>query len=130
MDLKYNPKYPDIQYLRAKAKRRIPRFAFEYLDGGCNMETNLRRNTEQIREVRLKPYYLNDFDTPSLKTTLFGKTYDAPFGIAPIGLQGLMWPKATEILAKAAFEHNIPFILSTVATASIEKVGEITEGNA
>jgi len=50
--------------------------------------------------------------------------------MAPIGLQGLMWPKATEILAKAAFDHNIPFVLSTVATASIETVGEITEGKA
>ena len=50
--------------------------------------------------------------------------------MAPIGLQGLMWPKATEILAKASFDHNIPFILSTVSTASIEKISEITEGKA
>ncbi|MEM9986556.1 MAG: alpha-hydroxy acid oxidase, partial [Bacteroidota bacterium] len=55
---------------------------------------------------------------------------DAPFGIAPIGLQGLMWPKASEILAKAAFEHNLPYILSTVGTASIETIAEITEGQA
>jgi L-lactate dehydrogenase (cytochrome) len=55
-------------------------------------------------------------------------TYDAPFGIAPVGLQGLMWPNAAEILAKAAFKHNIPFVLSTVTTSSIERIGEITEG--
>jgi L-lactate dehydrogenase (cytochrome) len=65
-----------------------------------------------------------------MQTELFGKTYDAPFGISPIGLQGLIWPKATEILAKAAFENNIPYILSTVGTASIETVSELTEGNA
>jgi len=52
----------------------------------------------------------------------------APFGIAPIGLQGLMWPNSPEILAKAAKEHNIPFILSTVTTSSIETIAEITEG--
>ncbi|GAB5552743.1 MAG: alpha-hydroxy acid oxidase [Saprospiraceae bacterium] len=125
-----NPNYPDIDYLRKRAKQRIPGFAFDYLDGGCNSEVNLRRNTEEIREVQLKPYYLRGLDNPSMKTTLFGKTYDAPFGIAPIGLQGLMWPRASEILAKAAFEHNIPYILSTVGTASIETIGEITEGNA
>ncbi len=125
-----NPNYPDIDYLRAKAKKRIPGFAFDYLDGGCNSEVNLKRNTDEIRALQLKPYYLRDVISPSLETELFGKTYSAPFGMSPIGLQGLMWPKATEILAKAAFDYNIPFILSTVATASIEKVSEITEGNA
>lgn len=125
-----DPRYPDIEYLRKRAKQRIPRFAFEYVDGGCNTETNLRRNTQEIREVRLKPYYLKAYKEASMKTELFGKTYDAPFGIAPIGLQGLIWPNAAEILARAAFEHNIPYVLSTVGTASIEKIGEITEGNA
>ena len=130
MQLKYDARYPAIDDLRLKAKKRIPRFAFEYVDGGCNSEINLRRNTEEIREVQLKPYYLKPFTEASAKTELFGKTYDAPFGIAPIGLQGLIWPHASEILAKAAFEHNIPYILSTVGTASIEKISEITEGNA
>lgn len=130
MELNYNPNYASIPLLREKAKKRIPRFAFEYMDGGCNDEVNLHLNTAEIREIQLKPYYLRTFKGSSLKTTLFGHEYDAPFGIAPIGLQGLMWPKATEILAKAAFEHNIPFILSTVATADIETVAEITEGNA
>ena len=130
MEIKYNPNYPSIDDLRNKAKKRIPRFAFEYLDGGCNQEINLKKNTDDIRALELKPWYLKDYKGANLKTELFGHTYDAPFGMAPIGLQGLMWPKATEILSKAAFDHNIPFILSTVATASIEKVGEITEGKA
>lgn len=125
-----NPEYPDVNYLRDKAKKRIPRFAFEYLDGGCNSEVNLARNTQDIRSLKLRPNYLGPLTEVSLKTTLFGKTYDAPFGVSPIGLQGLMWPNATEILAKASFEANIPFILSTVGTASIETVAEITEGNA
>ncbi len=129
-NIEINPKYPDIDHLRERARRRIPRFAFEYLDGGCNSEINLRRNTADIREVQLKPYYLRDYQSISTTTELFGKTYSAPFGIAPIGLQGLMWPRASEILAKAAFEHNIPYILSTVGTASIETISEITEGNA
>ena len=125
-----NPNYPDISFLREKAKKRIPRFAFEYLDGGCNSEINLKRNTNDIRNILLRPYYLRDIREASLKTELFGHVYDAPFGMAPIGLQGLMWPRATEILAKAATDYNVPFTLSTVATASVEKVAEITEGKA
>lgn len=130
MSSAFNPSYPSIQDLRTKARRRIPGFAFEYLDGGCNSEINLRRNTSEIRDIQLKPYYLRDYPGMSLETELFGQKYSAPFGISPIGLQGLMWPRASEILAKAAFDNNIPFILSTVATASLEKVSEITEGNA
>lgn len=121
--------YPSIDDLRTRAQACIPRFAFEYLDGGCNEDVNLHKNTAEIREVELKPYYLTDHSVSSLKTELFGKTYDAPFGIAPVGLQGLMWPGAPEILAKAARQHNIPFVLSTVTTASIETIGKITDGN-
>lgn len=130
MKLQYNPRYPSIEDLKKKAKRRIPRFAFEYLDGGCNEEVNLYRNTADIREIELLPRYLTKHTVSDMKTELFGHVYDAPFGIAPVGLQGLIWPGAPEILAKAAFEHNIPFVLSTVSTSSIERISEITEGRA
>lgn len=130
MKWQYNTSYPGIDDLRNKAKRKIPRFAFEYLDGGCNEDVNLHKNTDELRKVELAPYYLNNFSAPDMKTELFGHVYDAPFGIAPIGLQGLVWPNAPGILAKAAVQHNIPFILSTVGTASIERISEITEGKA
>jgi L-lactate dehydrogenase (cytochrome) len=123
-------RYPSVEDLRKLAKKRIPKFAFEYLDGGCNEDVNIKKNTERIRKIELKPEYLIDYKTTNLKTEIFGKNYDAPFGISPIGLQGLMWPKSPEILAKAAFDNNIPFILSTVTTSSIETISEITEGNA
>ena len=127
-EINYN--YPSVADLRNRAKSKIPKFAFEYLDGGCYDDVNLKKNTERIRDIELKPKYLVDYKASSLKTELFGHIYDAPFGISPIGLQGLMWPKSPEILAKAAFDHNIPFVLSTVTTASIEKISEITEGKA
>jgi len=130
MKQEMNYKYPSVDDLRLRAKAKIPKFAFEYLDGGCNDDVNLKKNTERIRAVELKPKYLVDYKAPSLKTELFGHTYDAPFGISPVGLQGLMWPKSPEILAKAAFDHNIPFVLSTVTTSSIERIGEITQGKA
>ena len=130
MALDYNSKYPSIDDLRNRAKEKIPRFAFEYLDGGCNEDVNLHRNTKEIRDVELIPEYLTKHTKSDMSTELFGHTYAAPFGIAPVGLQGLMWPKAPEILAKSAFKHNIPFILSTVTTMSIERASELTEGRA
>lgn len=126
----FDTRYPGIDDLRKRAKSKIPRFAFEYLDGGCNEDVNLDRNTRELREVQLIPQYLSKHSHSDTRTELFGHTYSAPFGISPIGLQGLMWPKAPEILAKAAFEHNIPFVLSTVTTMSIERASEITEGKA
>ncbi|HRE49942.1 MAG TPA: alpha-hydroxy acid oxidase [Flavitalea sp.] len=130
MSISYNPNYPSVDYLRHKAKRRIPGFAFDYLEGGCNEEVNIRKNASDIQRVELIPKYCCEYESASLQTELFGHTYSLPFGIAPIGLQGLIWPGASEILAKAAFENNIPFILSTVATSSIERIAEITEGRA
>ena len=130
MKTEINHKYPSVEDLRKRAKLKIPKFAFEYLDGGCNNDVNLKKNTDRIRDIELKPKYLVDYRKPSLKTRLFGHTYDAPFGISPVGLQGLMWPKSPEILAKAAFNHNIPFILSTVTTTSIENIADLTEGKA
>ena len=130
MEIKYNSNYPSIDDLRKKAQKKIPRFAFEYLDGGCNEDVNLAKNTAELREVELKPYYLNNYAGADLRTELFGHVYDAPFGIAPVGLQGLIFPNSPEILARAAFQHNIPFILSTVTTSSIERISELTEGRA
>ncbi|MFV0541291.1 MAG: alpha-hydroxy-acid oxidizing protein [Aestuariibaculum sp.] len=129
-EIKFDTRYPSVDDLRERAQVKIPKFAFEYLDGGCNEDVNLHRNTSELREVQLKPNYLRTHKGSSTKTKLFGIEYDAPFGIAPVGLQGLMWPNSPEILAKAASDHNIPFILSTVTTSSIERISELTEGKA
>ncbi|MEO0796120.1 MAG: alpha-hydroxy acid oxidase [Verrucomicrobiota bacterium] len=123
-----NTRYPSIEMLKERARKRMPGFAYDYLTGGCFANINVERNTTDIRQVQLKPYYLRDYEGADQRVELFGKTYDAPFGVAPVGLQGLMWPRACEILAKSAREHNIPFVLSTVSTASIEQVAKITDG--
>jgi L-lactate dehydrogenase (cytochrome) len=130
MDDYFCPSLPSIEHLRERARQRVPRFAFEYLEGGCFSNLNLQRNTDEIRATRLVPWYVRDYPGSDLRTEILGITYDAPFGVAPIGLQGLVWPRATEIIARAAHRHNIPFILSTVATASIETVAQLTAGRA
>lgn len=130
MALSYNTNYPSVSDLRERAKRKIPKFAFEYLDGGCIADINLHKNMQDIHKVELAPYYLGSHTQSTINTKLFNQDYAAPFGIAPVGLQGLMWPNSAQILAKASHKANIPFILSTVSTASIEEIAEITEGKA
>ncbi|MGV8878945.1 MAG: alpha-hydroxy acid oxidase [Sphingobacteriaceae bacterium] len=127
--LNFDPRYPSIRDLKIKAKKRIPKFAFDYLEGGCNEEVNLSKNESDFHNVTLMPQYLKEYQGVDTSATLFGHRYDAPFGISPIGLQGLMWPNAAEILAKSAVKHNVPFILSTVSTSSIERIATVTEGN-
>ncbi|NBT24145.1 alpha-hydroxy-acid oxidizing protein, partial [bacterium] len=124
-----NPCYPSIELLAERARQRMPGFAYDYLAGGCMAEVNLHKNTSDIRAVELRPTYLRDYRGASLKTTLFGREYAYPFGIAPVGLQALMWPRSCEILARTARAHNLPFVLSTVTTASIETIAKITEGD-
>ncbi len=128
--LAFDRRYPAVEDLRAKARRRIPAFAFDYLDGGCNEGVGLARNRSDLQGVQLKPSYLKPYSGCNLETELFGVRYSAPFGIAPIGLQGLIWPGSPEILARAAREQGIPFLLSTVGTASLERIAEVSEGTA
>ena len=126
----YNPQYPSISDLRRKAKARIPKFAFDYLEGGCNEGLNLARNENDFDNIYLKPNYLKVGGEIDMSVELFGRKYSAPFGVSPIGLQGLMWPNAPEILAKAAAKGDIPYTLSTVSTSSIERIAEVSEGKA
>ncbi len=126
----FNSKYPSTEDLRSLASKKIPTFAFEYLDGGCNEDVNIKRNTSDIRKIELTPNYIRKSFTPNLKTKLFDKIYDVPFGVAPIGLQGLIWPNSPNIIARASNKYNFPFILSTVSTSDIETIGKITDGNA
>ncbi len=115
-----------ISDLKAQARRRMPHFAWEYLDSGTAAEECLARNRSAFQQITLTPKFLKGKLTPNLQTTLFGTEYAAPFGIAPVGLSSLMWPKAEVILAQTASQCRIPYGLSTVATESPEVVGKIT----
>ncbi len=83
-------KYPSIEHLRERARRRVPGFAFDNLEGGCFSNLNLQRNTDEIRRVQLVPWYGRDYSGSDLRTEILGINYDTPFGVAPIGLQGLV----------------------------------------
>lgn len=66
----YNTNFPSINDLRTRAQAKVPRFAFEYLDGGCNDDVNLNKNTTDLRAIELKPYYLKPHQPANLKTEL------------------------------------------------------------
>ncbi len=121
--------FPALSDLRKKARKRIPHFAFEYLDSGTGRELQVHRNRAALDDVLFIPNILKGTIDPDWTTSIMGQTFDVPFGIAPLGMSGVMWPGAERILAKAAARHNLPYCLSTVATKIPEDVGPHAQGN-
>ena len=121
-------KYPRISDMKAKAIKRMPHFAAEYLLSGTGYDRAMDLNQEVLKNIFLTPRYLKGTVEANLKTKLFNRVYSAPFGIAPIGMTSLIWPGAEIDLAKLSTNKNIPYTLSTVACASIEKVAPHLEG--
>jgi isopentenyl diphosphate isomerase/L-lactate dehydrogenase-like FMN-dependent dehydrogenase len=117
-------KFLTVEDLRIRARKRIPKLAFDYLDGGAGSEANIHRNRSSFEEILLCPEYIRDVTERSQKVSLFGHTYDAPIGVSPVGLANLIWPNADIFLARMAKRKNIPYLLSAVGTTSIEKIVE------
>ncbi|MBX2824967.1 MAG: alpha-hydroxy-acid oxidizing protein [Gammaproteobacteria bacterium] len=109
-----------IDSLQRLAKKRIPGFAWEYLSGGCNHDVAVQRNRSALDQVLLEPHYLDGQTLVSTSVDLLGTNYSAPLGVAPLGLGGIIWPHAAEAHAEAARSLGIPYVLSTLATTSIE----------
>jgi L-lactate dehydrogenase (cytochrome) len=110
---------------RELAKRRLPRFLFEYIDGGSYAEVTLRRNIEDLQTVALRQRVLNDVSKLDLSTTLFGQKQSLPVALAPIGLAGLAARRGEVQAARAAKAANVPFCLSTVSACTL---GEVSQG--
>lgn len=118
-------RYPAIEDLQKKAKNRLPFVAWEYLETGTGDEKAIDRNREGLDKITIVPRFMKGDLKMDLSTELFGRSYQAPFGIAPVGLTGLIWPKTELFLAQTAKEYDIPFCLSTVATQIPEDVGPL-----
>lgn len=115
-----------VSEFKQECRRKIPRVAFEYLESGTEKEKAIARNEAQFDSKQFIPKFcLGEKKVPTLSTSIFGNDFDAPIGIAPIGLAGLIWPNAEKYLANVAKKFQIPFCLSTVATASPEEINEI-----
>ncbi|NIP74236.1 MAG: alpha-hydroxy-acid oxidizing protein, partial [Gammaproteobacteria bacterium] len=120
----------NIADLHRAAKRRMPRVAFDYFEGGVEDEHGLQRNERAFHAYRLIPRYLVDVAEADCTTTLFGRTYAAPFGITPTGVGGLLRPGADRMLAQAAAEANIPYTLSGLSTTRLEDIAAVAPEHA
>jgi len=119
--------HPAVADLRRTARRRIPHFAFEYLDSATGSEATARRNRAALDAILFQPAILGGDLSYATATTFMGQDYALPIGIAPIGMAGMIWPDAERLLARGAAAHRIPYCQSTVAAAAPEDTGPIAQ---
>ena len=113
-------RYPALSDLRTRAQKRLPTFVWEYLDSATGEERTQARNRAQLDRIGFMPSILHGEFSPDLTTQFLGASFPVPFGIAPVGMSGLIWPDAEGHLARAAAKFGMPYTLSTVASQSPE----------
>jgi L-lactate dehydrogenase (cytochrome) len=111
-----------ISDLRAIARRRTPKAAFDYADGAAEAEITLRRARQAFIDLEFRPGILRNVAVVDLGTEVLGRTAALPFGIAPTGFTRMMQSEGEYAGSQAAEATGIPFTLSTMGTASIEDV--------
>ena len=103
MDL--DSRYPGLADLKRRAQQRLPKFVWEYLDSGTGSEATKALNRVRLDAIGMMPSILHGEFTPDLTTEFLGQTLSAPFGIAPVGMSGLIWPDAEGHLARSAAKN-------------------------
>ncbi len=114
-----------IADLELAAQRRLPSSVFGYVMGGAENEVSLRSNRKDFDQWRFLPQALVDVSVRSQATELFGKRYDSPFGIAPMGVASICHFDGDRALARAALRANVPFVLSGASTTPLEKIAAV-----
>ncbi|MGJ8530392.1 MAG: alpha-hydroxy acid oxidase [Maritalea sp.] len=122
-------RYPRIEDLAIQAQRRMPRFAWAFLEHGSEHEQRLAKNLAAFQGIDLSPRYLSQATKIDTSVDIDGISYAYPFGVAPVGLGDLIWPGADRAIVQAAAAQNIPMVLSTVASLSIEDASQLSRGN-
>ena len=118
----------NVADLRELARRRLPRFVFEYVDGGAEDEVTLRGNRAAFERLRLLPRTLIDTAARHQRTQILASPAPAPMVIAPTGFNGMVYPQGDLALARVAARRGIPFTLSTVSTVRLEEVAKNAAG--
>ena len=114
--------YPAISDLRDRARRKIPKFIFEYLDSATGRELGLKINRDALDSISFMQRILCGEQKFNLSAKFLGHTYDLPIGVAPVGMSGLIWGGAERTIATVAKKRNIPNCLSSVAVAAPEEL--------
>lgn len=115
-------KAASISDYRALARRRLPHFLFEYVDGGSYDEATLAANRDDLKRIALRQRVLRDVSSLDLSTTLFGQKLALPVALAPIGLAGMNARRGEVQAARAAEAAGVPFTLSTVSACDLGEV--------
>jgi len=111
---------------RELARQRLPKFLFEYIDGGSYAEVTLRRNVADLEQIALRQRVLRDVSSIDVSTELFGQKLALPIALAPIGLAGLNARRGEVQAARAAEAAGVPFCLSTVSVCPLAEVAKAT----
>jgi len=111
---------------RRLAEKRLPRFLFDYIDGGANEETTMAANNADFSHYRLKQRVMRDVGSVDTATQLLGKTYDMPVALAPVGMAGMFSRRGEVLGARAALKRGVPFAVSTVGICSLEEIRTAT----
>src|SRR5713101_3306034 len=119
----------NIEDLHKMAKRRLPKIAFDFIEGGLEDERGLETNVSASHKHRLLPRYLVDVSVRDQSRTIFGQKFSSPFGISPTGGAGLFRHKGDLMLAEAARDANIPYIMSGASNDSIEAASKVAPHN-
>lgn len=113
-----------IEDYRVLARRRLPRFLFEYIDGGSYTETTMLKNMTDLADIQLRQRVLNDVSNIDLSVEVLGQSQAMPIMLGPVGLAGMNARRGEVQAAKAAQKSGIPFVLSTVSACSLSEVVE------
>ena len=121
---KHHKLFPTTAWLRRKAPKNIPLFAFEYGDTGAGNDVGIQHNWAAFDDIKITPRYGKVVTPPPVEVEIFGRRYNAPIGIAPMGAPALVWPGADALMAKAAQRARVPYALSTAGGATIEEAAK------
>jgi L-lactate dehydrogenase (cytochrome) len=118
-------RFPTAFDLRARAAWRMPRFAFEYMDGGAGADGGVKRNWDALDAVELAPRYGRVVAPPPADCVLFGRAFSAPLGVSPIGGPGTAFPGAELYLAQAAQAARVPYTLGVLSGVDVERAAQL-----
>jgi L-lactate dehydrogenase (cytochrome) len=123
-----SPGVVNIADLREAARKRLPRVAFDYIDGGADAEWTMRENSRVFDDVMLRPRSAVATVSVDLRTTVLGESIDVPFLLAPVGSSRLFYPRGEEVAARAAGDAGTIYTLSSLSGCAVRDVKNATRG--
>jgi len=121
--------FQTLDDFRKRAKKRLPKMVFGYIDGGAGEGLAVHRNSKAFKNVFLQPRSFKDVTKRNQKKNLLGQQWNHAFGIAPMGLCNVTNPRTDKMLAYSAYKNKIPLCVSTASSTSMEKMFEIAGEN-